>query len=685
MALSAVTHLQVSIVEPLVLRFPGMPFSRLLEPVTQETLWQLLDDPTFVDCLATMNHAAFPSLHSRRARMVPGKRPSDIRRAELTLYRYLTRFCSRNDTTGTAGSTIWGSLGERDEVSSGSRTRRFVWPSPRHLEVLSHRMAYGEMRAQAMLTLVPRLVWDGRTLVDTHRNSTIPLLPNQRALLDRVPCPFGVLDEREQAVATRLLDQRWLVLRLDQPPEIPELARLQAALAQASGLEFAALMTQAEAIADRICGYRMLDLDGVSDPRVSLARPMEPTWGSAVAAEAELAARPDARIIGLDRSFFICDSAPQDGALVLGEALRSRIEAELSGWFRLVAWQEFQREQLLRHTLAALPQKEMALSRFLYEVGARAYRDKLDQKSAELNALRMRLVEEDDAQWTASGDPLQRLELHETRASDAFEVWLRDKRFVSTVDVMLSKDGSVLVSEAHCGGDHLHLTTFFPQAHPERSFEGFGRALFGADMLLLQPAWLCKQSEGILRQLQDLVLVVQNAEGWWPQSRWLPIGAVRVRPEGDIWVVHDGQQQYRLITESMTFGNIRTVSYSPRNVARWAASKLGPLDAERLPEVALGDLVVARRSRRLKAARALELVQQRQLDMPRFTFVTTTGKPMLCDLESPCSLEVLTVELSRSETATFSPMQPGPDDLWLGDRTSEIRMVMLCDGPQFVL
>ncbi|CAN0082822.1 unnamed protein product, partial [Phaeothamnion confervicola] len=96
-----------------------MPFARLLDfggPLRREQLWALLDDEEFVDCLATMHPRSLLTLESRRRKWKAGSRPSDVRRAELTLYRYLVRFCSRNDTTGTAGSTFWGRLGRESTL-----------------------------------------------------------------------------------------------------------------------------------------------------------------------------------------------------------------------------------------------------------------------------------------------------------------------------------------------------------------------------------------------------------------------------------------------------------------------------------------------------------------------------------------------------------------------------------------
>ena len=60
---------------------------------------------------------------------------------------------------------------------------------------------------------------------------------------------------------------------------------------------------------------------------------------------------------------------------------------------------------------------------------------------------------------------------------------------------------------------------------------------------------------------------------------------------------------------------------------------------------------------------------------------------MLIDLECPFALEVLAAELTKGPMATFTPMQPAPQELWLrledGSYTSELRMAALCEGPAF--
>ncbi len=149
----------VTLHAPFVLRAPGLPFNLLNEfrgAVDQDKLWALLENEQFLDCLATMHHRALPSLDSRRKKYKPGKRPSDVRRAELTLYRYLARFCSRNDTTGTAGTVSW--LGSEPQ-SGQAAVKKFVYPSPRYVELMANRLAWGELRDQAYVTANSYIRW----------------------------------------------------------------------------------------------------------------------------------------------------------------------------------------------------------------------------------------------------------------------------------------------------------------------------------------------------------------------------------------------------------------------------------------------------------------------------------------------------------------------------------------------
>ena len=154
---------------------------------------------------------------------MPLRRPSDARRAELTLYRFLTRFCSRNDTTGTAGTTLYGTFHSSPSTLVGDPAagkRKVVFASPRHAELLCHRAAYGLLRSRANLVLSPCYHWHDGDLYDPHEGARIPLSQEEKALVARLvtaPLIVGDLLAPEGLVADQLVSRNLLILRLGHP------------------------------------------------------------------------------------------------------------------------------------------------------------------------------------------------------------------------------------------------------------------------------------------------------------------------------------------------------------------------------------------------------------------------------------------------------------------------------------
>ncbi|MHB2020109.1 MAG: hypothetical protein ACYCW6_24495 [Candidatus Xenobia bacterium] len=782
------TALAVRLVAPVVCRCAGLPFSRLAtfgEQPSRTALWSLLDDPDFLDCLVTMNPGALPSLRSRRKKLLAEKRPSDARRAEMTLYRYLTRFCSRNDTTGMAGSTMWGQVGERTDLVVSPGKTRHVYPSPRHLEMLAHRLAHGPLKGQARPVLRPWYRKLAEGVLDPHS---------------------GCLLEDEGTVwllgDNRLETLRELARGTEVEAPLARLLELRERLAQSSGAEFAELMQEADALAHglapchalsfpkalralvlaelehleivlspvwkpdeealthvlsgdqrklqegelevvmrcllprraavlrekwdvviRLLDEGVLTLPGSIDHRsgppwrvhfYDLARTLgnrlllnaSPGYGpitlDPVEAETRLfeqLGKSDVTMPALDRSFFICDSTRPVQRFQLGGRLLERLQMQLAPWFRLAAWHNYreEREQAPRLRRLLPPGESMPLSRFLESLQIQEQQAQLWSEAVDVQM---------PAPWKVVGDPRSMtVSLEEDRVPPDFEKWLEDKRLVSNIDVMLggttealeAGGGTLIIAEAHSGSEGLGETIFFPQAHPEWNLEGHGREVFGDDVLFLQPPIPSKQVDGILQQLQDVVLAIRNPEGRWPQKQAVPIAELMVthRPEGIC--VHDGTRRYRLIANEINVGNIRMVGYSPLRMARWVCGMIpgytrrGPMEI--LPEVRLGDLVLSRSMLALPAVIAKRFLDegtlQQTLCLPRFVFIKTEGKPMLYDLECPFSLEVLSAALADGGEALFSFMQPGPEELWLnlpeGAFTSELRVAATCDGPRYAV
>lgn len=839
---------EVNLIEPIVCRNPGLPFSRIehfAEGDQRRTLWDLLSDEEFLECLVTMNHGVLPGLKSRRKKWQPGRRPSDIRRAEMTLYRYLARFCSRNDTTGTAGTTIWGKLSDdRTEVipSSGGK-KRVIWASPRHLELLSHCAAYGPLRDRAHLVLFPRYSVESTDLLDRHLGKPMKLKEKELNLVNLVQSgetESGTLSPEEKETAAHLIDRRILTLCLGRPGEdqllvlkelshgtalqgdMERLVELREQLQTAREEEFASLMEEADRIASGIAGYQVLDLfrilpflmtlaiddpateivlgcqmklegDILSDPilgwrRLSgreleilrhcqtpvhsadfkeyrdeilgflregvltlaganiyrsgltweerfkflsralaateLSEPLgeaakllaavsttEPVNMSPVQAEAELGkalgpCRQAFLAHGVDRSFFICDSSRAVQSLAMGKTLRKRLQDQLKAWFRFAGWEEYIRERMMKPTLKKVMGEaaEMPLSRFLEDL-SRA--DQLNRMDPEFFSLREQLIEEDQAKWRLVSHPDKPyMSLEEHGTDPDFEKWLVNKRLVTTMDLMLggtseeleAGGGTILVSESHWGSYGLGETTFFPHGHPEHPLQGHGSRIYGDDMIFLQPPRPNKLSAGVLMQMQDIPLGLNNPEGWRPQGQAIPISQLTIISRPDGLVLSDGDKDYNLITDLLSLGNIRAVS-APINMARWECSRTEVIDGthyvEFYPEIRLGDLIIARSM--IQAP--VKLVQdslagdpsgrdlRKSLSLPRFVFIRTNNKPMLYDFDCLISMEVLAAEAAKADVMILSPMQPTPDELWLtlddGSYTSELRMAVVCDGENF--
>ena len=780
--------LQVHLPEPVVCRSAGLPFDRLeafAGALDRQALWDLLDDESFVDALATMHPAALDSLRSRRKQFRPDRRPSDMRRAELTLYRYLVRFASRNDTTGTAGFTLWGAWGR----SIANSARRVIWPSPRHLELLCHRAAHGPLRQQARRVLFPRFQMEGSLLLDTHTGDMLEqgadcwTLRLGESAEDPWACLLG-----------RVPGSPW-----EEP--IGRLESLRAELEKLSGWDFAAKMAEADRIAAGLAPCRSLNaphylrrlvhlalddpalvLDRVADfpPRplsereeellarcpvhscalgplraemielleegrltlrgaeygslgfrpgwpwrehfeewsrqlahsplapdllrrarlLRAAAPAEPPRANPLAAEAELLEESwqDA-VSASDRNFFLCDSS-RDAQFDLPEILRDRLLQQLPAWFRLAGWQEYCRERLQRPWLARVAQPSpregpRSLSRFLADFADSSALP--GAVRAQMAFARQEIDYLDEQQWKVVAGPGY-VRLQETPGSEEFESWLGSRRLVTTMDLMPGQDGTLVVSEAHCGAEGLGLTTFFPHIHPDGLTPEAGRDIFGRYGLFLQPASPSKQSVGILAHLHDAALAVQNPHSWCPQTRVIPIGRLRMHIDSGRVRVVDDESVYRLLTPQLTLGNLRTVGYSASSLAASVAAKLGGEAAglvQSCPEIRLGDLILVRRSLHLPAALAVQALAQdprgtflrTALDLPRFVFMQTRWKPMLFDFESRISMEVLAAELTRTDRVSFSPMQPHNEQLWLQleDRghTSELRFAAYAQGSDF--
>ena len=826
--------LELQIYEPVVCRFPGLPFERFerfAEQPTREKLWALLDDPEFVECLTTMHPTLVGTMRHLRKKFRPDQRPSSLRRAELTLYRYLVRFSTRNDTTGTAGSTLWGHIGAGPAEVRENRPgkRRVVYASPRYLELICWWAARHVLQQHRLVELRPCWRWSAPHLIDPLSGCRIQVRRHESALLDQIqrgPLRWlestlqqqKCLDSMEKRGWLSYLlgpaqEPRWAQLRrlapgswLQEPLEelesliqiletgttqeylaaIEQAAQILRALPMCRSLSFSQTLReliqnnlegnvlplqlcpryslQEAGLEDRYTAHlrplleaerellnrlqqspqlpqpgesramlrQFLDqgvvtLEGVSDSRAGnpwdrrffalserlercalapdsahQARLLRAAWPwqrltvNPLAAEFELAtllpANSPAWQRAQDRSFFVCDST-RDVTLNMGPGLQQRLSEVLRPWFRLAAWQEYRREQRAQPWLRRLlePKRRLPLVQFLDDWEKLCWTE--DEPSGQADTLEGSL-------WSVERDSTGMLaQLTETRCDLDFDRWLADKRCLSTLDMMLSGDwseleqgsGALLLSEAHTGSEGLGQTTFFPMVHTDKGRRPWHSPCYPDDVLFLQAPLPCKVSDGVLFQLSNVSLGVRNSEGWRPQRNAIPIAELELLwgPQGV--ALYAGDRPYRLLTDILKIGNIRTVGYTPWHLSNWIGCyTAGSMHIH--PEVRLGELVLSRWMISLPAASLAQMLHQgglrQRLELPRFVFMKGDGKPYFCDLDCPVSLDACALEVARgAQTMIIMPMQPAPQDFWLrlaeGSFSSELRFAATAQGPNY--
>jgi hypothetical protein len=278
---------------PVVCRSPGLPFSTVerfggvpdagdalatrLE-ADRRLLWATLDDAHVLDAFATMNPQTLTTLLATKdAGRHLGKRTSDVRRDERTLFKFLTRFASRNDTTGAAGSTCWGRWTTGDFAAkvtpgSGRHARRVVLASPRRLAWLWRRVVEKTGRLHGRAELAGRLRVTEGGVLNTETGVLWLLDADERAALAHLPTTVWM-----PAVA-RLLDRGVVTLTATGPGDPLEalsvasgdevataLLGLQRRLAEAHGLETARVMGEAERLFGATAPLSSLDLGAALD------------------------------------------------------------------------------------------------------------------------------------------------------------------------------------------------------------------------------------------------------------------------------------------------------------------------------------------------------------------------------------------------------------------------------------
>ncbi|MBL8919813.1 MAG: hypothetical protein JNJ54_13175 [Myxococcaceae bacterium] len=278
---------------PVVCRSPGLPFATVERfsnvpdapdalaarlDADRRRLWSTLDDPHVLDAFATMNPQTLTTLLATKdAGRHLGKRTSDVRRDERTLFKFLTRFSSRNDTTGAAGSTCWGSwtggaFAAKVTPGSGRHARRVVLASPRRLSWLWRRVVEKTHRLHGRVELAGRLLLTDQGVLNTESGVLWALDGEERDALAHLPTTTW------SPVVGRLLDRGVLTLTATGPGDplealavqsgdevVRALLALQHQLVSARGLEGARVMGDAERLVGSAAPLASLDLGAALD------------------------------------------------------------------------------------------------------------------------------------------------------------------------------------------------------------------------------------------------------------------------------------------------------------------------------------------------------------------------------------------------------------------------------------
>jgi hypothetical protein len=260
---------------------------------------------------------------------------------------------------------------------------------------------------------------------------------------------------------------------------------------------------------------------------------------------------------------------------------------------------------------------------------------------------------------------------------------------IHSPDLMLCSGASGplwVLGELHVALNTLESRVFHTQSDdPTALAAGVAADMAGGRIVVLHPN---DSPEVSPRTYPPLSVHVPGRYAYWSYGRDAgpPAGAeslaatsLYVRRSGDALVVEprDASWRWPLLE---TFGEILTALV----VNRFKLRKPAPY----LPRVLLDDLMICRRSWRLRAADLSEWARHsgklaghlRSLGLPRYVFAKTAleAKPFFVDLSAPLLLRNLTCAVRLANHASdptayvdLVEMQPGPDDLWLTDSTGD--------------
>lgn len=177
-----------------------------------------------------------------------------------------------------------------------------------------------------------------------------------------------------------------------------------------------------------------------------------------------------------------------------------------------------------------------------------------------------------------------------------------------------------------------------------------------------------------------------------PSTREIPIAALAVvrDEEGTLWVEDDTGHRWHPLAALGEF-LIDAVHHTFQPIA----------PAAHRPRISLGRVCVSREQWRVPIGHVTWPAEPDEatcyraatrwangLGLPRWVFLRIAGeaKPFCIDLSSPLSITMISAVFRRAHreqpdsTVVITEMYPGPDDLWLGGHTSELRVAVVDRG-----
>jgi hypothetical protein len=682
----------------------------------REVLRRAANDPRFREAVVWQNRDVLEKLNAL-ARDPVERNDSRTRQRELAVWRYLQRYCAKNDTIGFFGPICWGRFG-------AGETR--VAPGPTLLaerEVYLEQWAVNEL-ALGLVQQHPGLrPWlPPRRLPSVHLDGDTVHYPIARTT--KLPAPFARLlaacdgDRSARELATELVADP--SLELESEEEVLELLeqlvekklvtwtlevpvhtrwperemRKRIELVAEPTLRAACLAALERLVAARDAVAR------AAGDEVSLARALadiDATFTSATGAAATRSAGQNyaARTI-------VYEDCKRDLDIEIGAAVRARIAAPMellllsARWFTdqigqrytarfeaaydaLVAETGIAKVDFTRFVASAVPDDQDDATDEVAAIGAQVRSAWGDLLALDMNARRvertaLELRRGVAERFAAKAPGWAGARIH----SPDLMIAARD------VDAIRAGDYLLVVGEIHAAYN-TPCAPVMAYEHGDVRELGIARGIdVPRNVLPVRPERTASRVQLYTFTDGDYELESGTARSRRPPHEVLHIGELYVERGANGLVVRSRARDIELPLLLVVENQVRRAT---TGFFKWAP------DGPHVPRVTIDGMVVVREAWRIQAAdvdflddggdRFLRCRRwARALGVPRFVFTKFPDelKPIYLDLESPLAVEAFAKSLRKSGRVTVSEMLPSPEDLWLTDRegrryTAELRFV----------